>query len=286
MIRVLVTGAAGQLGHDVVAVAESRGDTVMAVDQAELDITHREQVHEAIAEWRPDVVINCAAMTAVDLCESEVENAFAVNEHAVRWIAEACDAIDARLVHLSTDYVFDGTKVGAYVETDAPNPQSVYGASKLAGEKAALDLGANAVVVRTSWVCGANGSNMVRTVQRLVGEGKPLAFVSDQVGCPTFTADLAPALFRLVDDRRSGVYHLSNQGAVSWHGFVREIVRELGSAPDAVRAITTAELLPPRPAKRPANSVLENKAWRNAGYEPLRDFRAPLHELLHGLPRS
>ncbi|MEY3091356.1 MAG: hypothetical protein RIU67_139, partial [Actinomycetota bacterium] len=114
MNRVLVTGAAGQLGHDVVAVASKRGDTVLAVDQVDLDITHREQVHEAIAEWRPDVIINCAAMTAVDLCESEPEKAFAVNEHAVRWIAEACDAIDARLVHLSTDYVFDGTKTGPY----------------------------------------------------------------------------------------------------------------------------------------------------------------------------
>jgi len=225
------------------------------------------------------VVINCAAWTAVDACESDPDRAMAANAHAVRWLTEACDAIDARLVQVSTDYVFDGTKSGPYVESDVTNPQSVYGSSKLAGEVEALAW-SNSLVVRTSWVCGAHGHNMVRTVQRLVAEGKPLAFVNDQVGCPSFTADLAPALRLLAMERHVGVAHLTNTGAVSWYGFVREVVRALGADPSVVRPISTAELQPPRPAKRPANSVLDNVKWREWGYEPLRDFRAALRDML------
>ena len=279
MIRVLVTGAAGQLGTDVVRHLGRMGDEVLAADRSVLDVTNRAAVHEVIAEWRPDVVINCAAWTAVDACEADVEHAMDANAHAVRWIAEGCDSIDARFVHISTDYVFDGTKVGAYVESDATNPQSVYGTSKLAGEMAALEW-ENSLVVRTSWVCGAHGNNMVRTVQRLVAEGRPLAFVDDQVGCPSFTADLAPALRLLAMERHTGVAHLTNTGAVSWFGFVREVVAALGHDPSVVRAITTAELQPPRPAKRPANSVLDNARWREWGHEPLREFRAALRDML------
>ncbi|MDA3025814.1 MAG: NAD(P)-dependent oxidoreductase, partial [Actinomycetota bacterium] len=197
-MRVLVTGADGQLGHDVMASWGAAGDELLGTDLAELDITRRDQVHDLVAAWRPDVVVNCAAWTAVDACEADSERAHLANGFAVRWVAEACDAIGARLVHISTDYVFDGSKPTPYVETDEPNPQSVYGASKLMGEREALAIGDAATVVRTSWVCGAHGSNMVRTVQRLVDEGKPMAFVTDQVGHPTFTADLAPALRRLV----------------------------------------------------------------------------------------
>lgn len=279
MMRVLVTGAAGQLGTDVVAHCRDAGDDVLAADRSVLDVTNRAAVHDVVVEWRPDVVINCAAWTAVDACESDPERAMAANAHAVRWLTEACDAIDARLVQISTDYVFDGTKPGPYVESDPTNPQSVYGASKLAGEVEALAW-ANSLVVRTSWVCGAHGHNMVRTVQRLVAEGKPLAFVDDQLGCPSFTADLAPALRLLAMERHVGVAHLTNTGAVSWYEFVREVVRALGSDPSVVRSISTAELQPPRPAKRPANSVLDNAKWREWGYEPLRDFRAALRDML------
>ena len=279
MMRVLVTGAAGQLGTDVVAHCRDVGDDVLAADRSVLDVTNRAAVHDVVVEWRPDVVINCAAWTAVDACESDPERAMAANAHAVRWLTEACDAIDARLVQISTDYVFDGTKSGPYVESDATNPQSVYGSSKLAGEVEALAW-ANALVVRTSWVCGAHGHNMVRTVQRLVAEGKPLAFVDDQVGNPSFTADLAPALRLLAMERHVGVAHLTNSGAVSWYEFVREVVRALGADPSVVRPISTAELQPPRPAKRPANSVLDNVKWREWGYEPLRDFRAALRDML------
>lgn len=281
-MRVLVTGANGQLGHDVMASWGGAGDELLGTDLGELDITRRDQVHDLLAAWRPDVVVNCAAWTAVDACEADPEKANLANGFSVRWVAEACDSIGARLVHISTDYVFDGAKSSPYVETDTPNPQSVYGSSKLMGEREALEIGSAATVVRTSWVCGAVGSNMVRTVQRLVAEGKPMAFVNDQVGHPTFTADLAPALRRLVVERVSGLVHVTNQGAVSWYEFVREVVRQLGADPEVVRPITTAELDPPRPAKRPANSVLDNAVWRSLGWPMTRDFREPLREMLAG----
>ncbi len=281
-MRVLVTGANGQLGHDVMASCGAAGDELLGTDLGELDITRRDQVHDLLAAWRPDVVVNCAAWTAVDACESDPEKANLANGFAVRWVAEACDAIGARLVHISTDYVFDGTKESPYVETDRPNPQSVYGSSKLMGEREALEIGSAATVVRTSWVCGAVGSNMVRTVQRLVAEGKPMAFVNDQIGHPTFTADLAPALRRLAVEHVSGLVHVTNQGAVSWYEFVREVVQQLGADPDMVRPITTAELDPPRPADRPANSVLDNAVWRSLGWPMTRDFRDALREMLAG----
>ena len=278
-MRLLVTGHRGQLGTELMGACAARGLDATGFDLDTVDVTDRDAVAAAVAAARPDAVIHCAAWTAVDACEADPAKAFAANATAVRWVAEACAAAGAHLVHVSTDYVFDGTKPAPYVETDEPNPRSVYGKSKLAGETEALKYAA-AAVARTSWVCGAAGGNMVKTVVRLVREGKPLTFVSDQVGHPTFTADLAPALLRLATDRRTGLFHVTNQGAVSWHGFVREIVRLLGKDPDEVRAITTAELDPPRPAPRPANSVLADVAWRAAGYPPLRDFRAPLAELL------
>lgn len=282
-MRILVTGANGQLGRELVEYASSRGDDVVSADRSVLDISRRELVHEAIAELRPDVTVNCAAITAVDACEGREEDAMSVNGQAVRWLAEACDATGSRLVQLSTDYVFDGNKGSPYVESDEPNPQSVYGRSKLLGEREALTLGDAALVIRTSWVCGAHGPNMVKTVLRLLDEGKPLAFVDDQIGHPTFTADLAQMVHRLAVDERSGIFHVTNQGIVSWFEFVREIVRRSGGDPSNVRAIRTADLDPPRPAKRPSNSVLENAALSSAGYAPMRDFRLPLAELLADL---
>jgi dTDP-4-dehydrorhamnose reductase len=261
-------------------VIAARGDDGVGIDIDTVDITQREIVHDVFAQIRPDAVINCAAWTAVDACEDDPDKALTANGVAVRWVAEACDAIDAHLVHVSTDYVFDGTKPTPYVETDVPNPQSVYGTTKLAGEAEALAIGTRAAVVRTSWVCGFHGNNMVKTVHKLAQERDSLSFVSDQIGHPTFTSDLAPLLHTAATDRLAGIFHGTNQGAVSWYEFVREIVRLMGRDPSMVHAITTAELQPPRPAKRPANSVLDNKALRDLGYAPTRDFREPLAELL------
>jgi dTDP-4-dehydrorhamnose reductase len=280
-MKVVVTGAGGQLGRDVVLHAESLGDDVVAVDKAALDIGDPVAVGALLSTVRPDAVINTAAYTAVDACETNEALAYAVNSDAVGHLSAVCETVGAHLVHVSTDYVFDGTLDRPYREDDATNPQSVYGRSKLAGEMAA---GPNAAIARTSWVCGEYGNNMVKLVLRLAANpDQELAFVDDQRGHPTFAADLAPALRTLAADRRSGTFHLTNSGAVSWYEFVREVLSAAGHDPDRVRPIATADLDPPRPAPRPANSVLENAAWRAAGYEPLRDFREPLAELVERL---
>jgi dTDP-4-dehydrorhamnose reductase len=283
-VRLLVTGAGGQLGRDVVRAATIAGDDVIAADHASLDVTDRDAVLGAISTVRPHAVVHAAAWTSVDACEGEPERAMVTNALAVRWVAEGCDRAGAHLVSVSTDYVFDGALARPYCEWDTPNPQSVYGASKLAGESEALALGTAAAVARTSWLCGAHGSNMVKTVLGLAaGSGDELAFVDDQIGCPTFTADLALVLRRLALDRRSGLHHATNAGEVSWYEFAREVLAAGGHDPGRVRPIATSELDPPRPAPRPANSVLDNAVMRAAGLPLLRDFRAPLAELISAL---
>jgi dTDP-4-dehydrorhamnose reductase len=231
----------------------------------------------AVRSIRPDAIINAAAYTAVDACEANVEMAYAANAHAVGFLATAAAETGAHLVHVSTDYVFDGELDRPYHEWDVPSPRSVYGASKLAGEREA---GEHAAIVRTSWVCGEHGSNMLRTVVRLAAERDHLEFVDDQRGCPTFTADLATVLRRIAVDRRVGVHHVTNQGAVSWYEFVREIVAAAGHDPGMVRPISTADLVPRRPAPRPVNSVLDNAVLRLGGDSLLRDFREPLAEVV------
>lgn len=282
-MRVLVTGAAGQVGREVAAVCQRAGDDVIAVDRDAVDVTDRDAVLGAITATRPDAVIHTAAWTAVDACEVDPARAFAANALAVRWVAEGCTLARAHLVTVSTDYVFDGTKAAPYHEWDTPNPQSVYGTSKRGGELEALQSGAAAAVVRTSWVCGAHGGNMVKTVLRLATEPGVLRFVDDQRGHPTFAVDLAGMLRRLAADRRTGLHHVTNQGAVSWYEFVREVVLAAGGDPGRVEPITSADLRPPRPAPRPANSVLDNAVLVAAGLPLLRDFRAPLAELVAAL---
>jgi len=277
-VRVLITGAGGQLGIDLVATCDAADDEVFAFDRAGLDIGSRSAAHAAITSLRPDVVINCAAWTAVDACEGDPDFALALNGMAVRWLAEASHRVGAHLVQVSTDYVFDGTLDRPYHEWDETDPQSVYGLTKLIGEQEALVLGSSATVVRTSWVCGRNGSNMVKTVMRLADEHPQLSFVDDQIGHPTFTHDLAPVLRRLALDRLSGVVHATNQTACSWYQFAGEVVAAMGKDPAMVQPIATAHLLPARPAPRPANSVLDNAVLRMAGFAPLRDFREPLRE--------
>lgn len=282
-MRVLITGAAGQLGTDLLQTCALAGDEVIGADRDTLDVADRDAVFGAITMLRPDVVVNCAAWTAVDACESDPDKAFALNALAVRALVEGCSHVGARLVQISTDYVFDGTLDRPYNEWDATAPRSVYGASKLAGEREASVLGSAALVVRTSWVCGRNGSNMVKTIMTLARERPELTFVDDQIGHPTFTSDLAPMIRRLAVERRSGIHHVTNQGAVSWYEFAREVVAAMGKDPGIVRAISTVELQPPRPAPRPANSVLDNAVLRLSGVPLLRDFREPLAETVRAL---
>jgi dTDP-4-dehydrorhamnose reductase len=280
-VRVLITGAGGQLGQDLVATCEAAGDEVVACAHAQLDVADRDAVLGTVCSVVPDAIIHAGAWTAVDACEADPDKAFASNGLANRWMAEACRRTGAHLTSVSTDYVFDGTKASPYHEWDDVNPRSVYGASKLAGEREALGgTGGAACVVRTSWVCGFGGANMVKTILRIAESNPTLAFVDDQRGHPTFTADLAPMLRRLAVDRRSGVHHVTNQGAVSWYEFAREVLIAAGDDPERVKPIATADLDPPRPAPRPANSVLDNAVLRLSGVPLLRDFRAPLRELV------
>lgn len=284
-LTVLVTGAGGQLGREVALACEAAGDRVTAFDHATLDVARRDDVLGSVTMVRPDVVVHCAAWTAVDACESDPDRAFAVNGLGVRWMAEACRRSGAHLVHVSTDYVFSGTKTSPYTEWDDTGPLGVYGASKLAGEQEALAAGIGATVVRTSWVCGEHGPNMVKTVLRLLAGTEPLRFVDDQWGCPTFTASLAPMLRRLAVDRRPGLQHATNQGAVSWFEFVQAVVASAGGDVGRVEQIASGELLPVRPTRRPANGVLDNAVLRLSGEPLLPRFEEPLHQLVRQLMR-
>ena len=266
-MRVLITGALGQLGqellgafaedghHEIVAadiepvIDAARANGTVAhlggVDLAATDITDRDAVLAAITSLRPDAIVHPAAFTAVDLCETSVDAAYQVNVLGTRHLAEAARRVDAPVFYVSTDYVFDGTKDSPYVEWDTPNPQSVYGATKLAGER---ELDPGSTIMRTSWVCGYHGQNMVKTILRLAGEHDTLSFVDDQRGHPTFAADLAQGIKRLVVDRRPGTFHVTNQGAVSWYEFARAVLEASGQDPDRVKPVKTIDLQPPRPA--------------------------------------
>jgi dTDP-4-dehydrorhamnose reductase len=274
--KVLVTGAGGQLGIDVVDRIGQEG-VVTAADHASLDVGDRDAVLGAVGGLGPDIIINCAAWTAVDACEGDPVRAFRDNALSARFLNEAADRFEAHLLTISTDYVFDGSKESPYHEWDEPNPQSVYGASKLGGER---EIDGRGCVVRTAWVMGPHGNNMAKTVLRLLDEHDELSFVDDQRGCPSFTGDLADRIWQLASQRQRGVFHLTNAGAVSWFEFVRNVAELSGQDPERIRPITTAELDPPRPAPRPANSVLENRALASSGFAPLRDFREPLAETI------
>ncbi|MGA8297078.1 MAG: dTDP-4-dehydrorhamnose reductase, partial [Acidimicrobiales bacterium] len=260
-MRVLVTGANGQVGSEVVAEIERRNAAsakgppieVLAAGHRELDVARRDQVMEALFAFSPDVVVHLAAFTAVDRCEIERDLAFAVNALGTRNVVDAARACQARVVYVSSDYVFDGESDRPYNEWDETHPVSVYGASKLAGED---ELGSGDLIVRTSWLVGRVGANFAKTVIRMSQEKKPLRVVDDQHGCPTIASDLAPVLLTLAFEGWRGCVHVTNQGPTTWFEFAREVVGLAGGDPSAVEAITTAQLDPPREAVRPMNSVL------------------------------
>ncbi|GIU83762.1 MAG: NAD(P)-dependent oxidoreductase [Acidimicrobiales bacterium] len=278
-LRVVVTGAAGQLGSEL--VREFADYDLLALDRAAVDVTDRDQVFGAILSSQPDVVVHPAAWTDVDGCELDPDRAYKVNALGTRLVSQAAALAGAHIVYVSTDYVFDGTKADPYHEWDQPNPLSVYGRSKLAGEREALEMaGPRACVVRTSWVCGRVGRNMVKTVLRLASEAGPLRFVDDQRGCPTFAEDLAHKIRQLAVARVAGVVHVTNQGAVSWYEFARAVLEAAGQDPDRVEPIKTADLDPPRPAPRPANSVLRNFVLEQMGFGLLPEFGESLERLV------
>ena len=281
IVKVLITGSAGQLGTDLVASANHAGLDVIATSHADLDITDRNLVLQKIASAAPEAIIHAAAWTAVDACESDIKKAMAINSDGTANVANAARQIGARVIYISTDYVFDGTKATPYIESDIPNPQSVYGASKLAGERH-LDLNQDSVV-RISWVCGEHGNNMVKTILRLAATSPTLTFVDDQIGSPTFTSDIAPVLVDFARESRTGIWHLTNQGTTSWFGFAQDVLRAAELDPNRVQPIATADLRPQRPAKRPANSVLENAHMCKANLTLLDDYHIPLQRLVDRL---
>ncbi len=280
-MKIVVTGAAGQLGTELVEAATTVGYNVRGLSRAQLDVTDGQVVRAVMAREKPDIIIHAAAWTAVDACEGDRDKAFLCNATATEYVVRAAREVGARVVYISTDYVFDGDKATPYVEIDVPNPKSVYGASKLAGEQA-LDLSVDAIV-RISWVCGFHGTNMVKTILRLAAQQETLTFVDDQIGNPTMADDAARMILRLAVEQRRGIWHVTNQGVASWYEFTREVMRVAGLDPARVQPVKTRDLVPARPAPRPANSVLENKALRDANVTLLDDFRIPLSRLVQRL---
>jgi dTDP-4-dehydrorhamnose reductase len=277
----LVTGAAGMLGTELTARLQAAKAEVAALTRADLDLRDHDALRAAIATYRPATVVNCAAWTAVDDAESQETAALALNGGAVRALAGACTDTGARLVHVSTDYVFAGTGTEPQAE-DAPTaPVNAYGRTKLAGERAVLESG-DGYVVRTAWLYGAYGPNFVRTMMRLATERETVTVVDDQHGQPTWTGDLADRIIALAGSGApAGVYHGTNTGRTTWYGLAREIFTLLGLDPGRVLPTTSDAF--PRPASRPANSVLGHDRWARAGLPPLRDWRAALHEAWPGL---
>lgn len=274
MTRWIVTGAGGQLGADLVAALD--GDDVRAVARADLDIADSISVARLVDEFAPDVVVNAAAYTAVDAAESDEDAAYRANATGPGVLAAALGGTKTRLIHVSSDYVFAGDANRPYDVDDPTGPNSAYGRTKLAGELAVRELLPDAsYVVRTAWVYGATGGNFVKTMTRLEGEHDTVSVVDDQRGSPTWSADLAAGLVELGrSDAPAGVYHCTNTGDTTWFGLTRAIFEELGADPSRVQPTTTDAF--PRPAPRPAYSVLSDAAWRAAGLTPLPPWRDAL----------
>ena len=275
--RWLITGAKGQLGTDLQLVLGADPDaTVRALGAADLDITNSAAVDAAVAEFAPDVLLNAAAFTAVDAAEEAEQTAYVVNATGPAVLAAALARHGGRLIHVSTDYVFAGEASRPYEVEDEPDPRSAYGRTKLAGERAVREiLPDSAYVVRTAWVYGATGANFVKTMIRLERDRDTVSVVDDQRGSPTWSADLARALVDLArSDAPAGTYHCTNSGDTTWFEFTRAIFAELGADPSRVLPTTTDAF--PRPAPRPAYSVLSSAAWVEAGLVQLPDWREAL----------
>jgi dTDP-4-dehydrorhamnose reductase len=279
-MRWLVTGAGGMLGHDTVRELRERGEDVTGLGRAALDITEPATVQRALTDLRPDVVVNCAAYTAVDDAETDEDRALLVNGEGPRLLARACAARGARLIHVSTDYVFSGeARDIPYAEDEEPAPRTAYGRTKLAGERAVLtELPGGSAVVRTAWLYGVHGRNFVRTMLELEATRDTVDVVDDQRGQPTWSADVAARIADLGSTGAPGVHHATNAGEATWYELAREVFRLAGADPDRVRRTDSRAFV--RPAPRPAYSVLGHARWRAAGPAPLRDWRSALQEAL------
>lgn len=279
----LVTGATGQLGSDVVSLFQKVGHTVIACDRNLLDITDESACLKTLNEYKPDTVLHCAAYTAVDLAEQEVDAAYAVNATGTRNMVLASERVGAKFCYISTDYVFDGKSENPYHEYDNTNPQTIYGKSKRAGEILVQSLSSAYFIVRTSWLYGMHGNNFVKTMLRLAEVRPVINVVNDQKGSPTYTVDLAGFLLELIQTERYGIYHTSNTESCTWYEFAKAIFAELESVSEKrysvkVNPCTTEEF--PLPAPRPRNSVMDHLSIRTNGLTDLRPWREGLRDFL------
>jgi dTDP-4-dehydrorhamnose reductase len=283
MNRWLVTGAGGMLGQDVVASLERDDETVLALTRRDLDVTDQAAVTATVLGCRPDIVVNCAAWTAVDEAEAHEDEALEVNGRGARLVAAACAEGGARLIHISTDYVFGGDARRPYGEHDRCGPRTAYGRTKLAGERAVAELLPGAgYILRTAWLYGANGPNFVRTMIGLERDREVVDVVDDQRGQPTWAMDVAGQVIALArSGAPAGVYHATSSGETTWFGLAQEIFRLLGADSGRVRPVTSGAF--PRPAPRPAYSVLGHGAWAGAGIKPIPGWQLRLRQGLRAV---
>ena len=284
-MKLMITGVSGQLGSELTRLGGKH--TLLAVDHDELDVTDFDAVVRCVDGFSPDAVINAAAYTAVDRAESDVEVAFAVNRYGPKNLARACGRANIPLIHVSTDYVFDGSKQGAYLETDPVAPLGVYGRSKLAGEQAVLSYCPKSIVLRTSWLFSSHGQNFVKTMLRLASEREELGIVADQHGCPTSASELARALYAVVekglDEGSRGIYHFCQPEPTTWFGFAQAVFDEARAQGiplkiNSVNALTTEDY--PTPAKRPVNSVMACAKFEETFDFTIRPWRDSLTEVI------
>ena len=275
-MKILITGSNGMLGHDLIDVLQNNHELILTTSKT-LDITDRQQVMEFISDSKPDIVINSAAYTDVDGCEENCDLAYSVNGEGVKNLALACRQTDSALVHISTDYVFDGSATEPIAEDGEIGPISVYGKSKLKGEEAIVEILDKFFIVRTAWLYGINGKNFPKTMLELAESHSEITVVYDEVGTPTYTPDLAFGISELIETDYYGIYHLTNSGSCSWCEFARYIF-EIAEKDVKVIPVTASEFA--RPAPRPSYSVLNNKHWTDNGFEPLRSYKEAIKEYI------
>ncbi|MDO5848659.1 MAG: dTDP-4-dehydrorhamnose reductase [Methanobrevibacter sp.] len=275
-MKILITGSNGMLGHDLIEVFHEDNVLINTTSKT-LDITNRDDVINFIGKEKPDVVINSAAYTNVDDCETNQEMAYAVNGDGVKNLALACKETDSVLVHISTDYVFKGDKDTPRLENDELGPMSIYGKSKLKGEEAILSILDKYFIIRTAWLYGCNGGNFPKTMLELAKEHDTLTVVYDEVGSPTYTLDLAKAISELIKTDNYGIYHVTNSDSCSWFEFAK-LIFELADVDVEVTPVTAKEFA--RPAPRPSYSVLDNRKWVENGFEPLRSYKDAIKDYI------
>jgi dTDP-4-dehydrorhamnose reductase len=275
-MKILITGSNGMLGHDLIEILSDDHELILTTSKT-LDITDEKQVMDFICDAKPDIVINSAAYTDVDGCETNQDIAYSVNGDGVKNLAQACKRIDCPLVHISTDYVFDGTAREPISEDGEIGPISIYGKSKLKAEQAILETLDKYFIIRTAWLYGINGKNFPKTMLELAENHSEITVVYDEVGTPTYTPDLAGAISQLIETDYYGVYHITNSGSCSWCEFAKYIF-EIAGADVKVIPVTASEFA--RPAPRPSYSVLNNKNWIDKGFEPLRSYKDAIKEYI------